>query len=113
LLSEHNKQGVGYEKDHRRQFDLDVESESHKYPNRYDRRPKMSNVVQELRTGRVLKVDGITGSGRLRCREVEFSRTGRLMRKGKRFLHQADVRPLYRPDINKIVDNLKDNGSIE
>ena len=73
----------------------------------------MSNVVQELRTGKVLKVDGITGSGRLRCREVQFSRTGRLMRKSKRFLHQADVRPLYKPDINNMIDNLKDNGTIE
>ena len=69
----------------------------------------MSNVVQELRTGKVLKIKGITASGRLRCREVEFSRTGRLMSKGNRFLHQADVRPLYKPDI----DNLKNNGIIE
>jgi hypothetical protein len=73
----------------------------------------MSNVVQELRTGKVLKVDGITGSGRLRCREVQFSRTGRLMRKSKRFLHQADVRPLYKPDINNMIDSLKNNGIIE
>ena len=73
----------------------------------------MSNVVQELRSGKVLKVDGITGSGRLRCSEIKFSRTGRLMRKSRRFLHQADVRPLYKPDINNMIDNLKDNGTIE
>ena len=51
---------------------------------------KMSNTVQELRTNKVLKVEGMTDRGRLRCREVQFSRTGRMMKKGKRFLHQAD-----------------------
>ena len=73
----------------------------------------MSNIVQELRTNKVLKVEGMTDRGRLRCREVQFSRTGRMMKKGRRFLHQADVRPLYKSDIQNIVDSFKNCGLIE
>ena len=73
----------------------------------------MSNTVQELRTNKVLIVEGVTDRGRLRCREVQFSRTGRMMKKAKRFLHQADVRPLYKSDIQNIIDNMKACGIIE
>ena len=72
----------------------------------------MSNTVQELRTNKVLKVEGMTERGRLRCREVQFSRTGRMMKKGRRFLHQADVRPLYKADIKNIFDNMVACGII-
>jgi len=73
----------------------------------------MSNTVLELRTNKVLKVIGMTDRGRLRCREVQFSRTGRMMKKGKRFLHQADVKPLYKSDIEKMIDFAKKCGIIE
>ena len=73
----------------------------------------MSNTVQELRTNKVLKVEGMTDRGRLRCREVKFSRTGRMMKKGKRFLHQADVKPLYKTDIKKMFDSMVACGIIE
>tara|TARA_Y100000004_G_scaffold188207_1_gene242024 strand:- start:747 stop:863 length:117 start_codon:yes stop_codon:yes gene_type:complete len=36
-----------------------------------------------------------------------------MMKKGKRFLHQADVRPLYKSDIQNIIDNMKACGIIE
>ena len=105
-------QGDGDEKDQRRQFDLDVKSEPNKYPNRYDWRPKMSKVVKELRTGKFLKVEGITERGRLRCREIQFSRTGRMMKKQKRFLHQADVVAVYPAEIKNLLDNMLSCGII-
>ena len=49
----------------------------------------MSNIVEDVRNERVIRVEAITAGGRIKGREVQVSKAGRLIGKRRRYVHMA------------------------
>jgi len=63
----------------------------------------MSNIVEDVRNERVIRVEAITAGGRIKGREVKVSPRGRLIGKQRRYVHQADCQPMNRSAVKAFI----------
>jgi hypothetical protein len=63
----------------------------------------MSNIVEDVRNERVIRVEAITAGGRIKGREVQVSKAGRLIGKRRRYVHMADTKPMNRSAVKAFI----------
>tara|TARA_R100000084_G_C4577632_1_gene112273 strand:+ start:91 stop:318 length:228 start_codon:yes stop_codon:yes gene_type:complete len=75
----------------------------------------MNNIVEDIRDGSWIRVDGITSGGNYSGRQVHVSPTGRLIgdRNHKKYVHPANTRPIRGPERKRLIKDLLNAGEIK